>query len=51
MEITHIISIDRRLKVYLLDPDFSEYTMEMSKQNTNELWGMLKDYIKEECHD
>jgi hypothetical protein len=51
MTITPIMSIDRRLKVYLLDLDFSEYTMEMSIQNTNELWGMLKDYIKEECNE
>ena len=50
MTITPIIAKNSRLDFYVLDLDFSEYTMEMSIQNTNELWGMLKDYIKEECN-
>lgn len=36
-------------RYYVLDLDFSEYVMEQSIQEQNELWGMLEDYIKEEC--
>jgi hypothetical protein len=34
---------------YILDKDFSEYVMEQSAQEYNEIWGMLEDYLKEEC--
>lgn len=50
MTVTHIIGRDTRLNVYLFSHDFSEYLMEMSMQTKEELWGLLKDYIKEECH-
>jgi hypothetical protein len=39
----------RNVNYYALDEDFSEYVMEQGIQEQNELWGMLKDYIKEEC--
>jgi hypothetical protein len=39
----------KNVKYYALDQDFSEYVMEQSLQEHNELWGFLEDYIKEEC--
>jgi hypothetical protein len=51
MLVTPIIGIDRRLDVYVLDNDLKDYVMEMGIQTREELWGMLEDYIKEECHE
>ena len=51
MLITPVISRDRRLDVYVLDIDFSDYVMEMGIQERDEIWGMLEDYLKEECHE
>ena len=39
----------RNTTYYALDEDFSDYVMEQGIQEQNELWGMLEDYIKEEC--
>ena len=49
MTITPIIAKNSRLDFYVLDLDFSEYVMEMGIQTREELWGMLEDYLKEEC--
>jgi len=51
MLVTPIIGRDRRLDIYVLDNDFSEYVMEMGIQKREELWGMLEDYLKEECYE
>jgi hypothetical protein len=51
MLVTPIIGRDRRLDIYVLDIDFNDYVMEMGIQTREELWGMLEDYIKEECHE
>jgi hypothetical protein len=51
MTITPIISKDSHLNFYVLEQDFSEYVMEQGIQQRDELWGMLEDYLKEECHE
>jgi hypothetical protein len=51
MTVTPIIAKNSRLDFYVLDLDFSEYVAEMSIQERDEVWGMLEDYLKEECYE
>jgi hypothetical protein len=51
MTIAPIINRNKHIEYYVLDSDFSEYVMEMGIQTREELWGMLEDYLKEECHE
>jgi hypothetical protein len=44
-----MVGIDRKRGLYLFDLDFADYLHEMSCENLNEVWGLLQDYLKEEC--